>query len=428
LSVSAPAAPLGEEVEALARYDPAALAERWRIYARLREEAPVFPFRDTVFVSRYAEVNEILLDGERFHSGPLVADQGKRGLPATLTPSELAKVDEILDYQSRWMTAANGQRHAELRRLTTKVFSARAIGEMRGRIEELTEEMLAELAAHERVEFIHEFAYRLPLTIISEMLDIPVELREELHRVWLRMARFLTGLEWKARLPEHLDDVHAAYGEMGALLREIMRRNRERDTTDLLSGLLAAREDESALFSEADLVSIVTQMLTAGHQTTQDLLGNALYSFFTWREQWDVLRGQPELAADAVEEVLRFRSPAQLVARTTVEEVDVAGVVLPEGQSVTCLLGSANHDPAQFVQPDRFDIRRPDAKGHLAFGWGPHFCLGAALSRLEGTIVLGALVRRFPDADLATTEVEWMPHMQLLGLKALPIELGPYRD
>jgi cytochrome P450 len=426
MNAAAATAPLEDEVAALARYEPEALADRWRIYARLREEAPVFEFGGTVFVSRYADVNAVLLEHERFHSGPLAAEQGKRGLPPGLTEQELAKVDEILDYQSRWMTASNGRRHADLRRLTTRVFSARAIAEMRGRIEELTEEMLEELGAHARVDFIHDFAYRLPLTIISEMLDIPVELREELHRIWVRMSRFLTGLEWKSRLPQDLDDVHAAYVEMGQVLREIMKRNREKDTTDLLSGLLAAREGESALFSEADLVSIVTQLLTAGHQTTQDLLGNALYSLFTRRDQWDALCAQPELAPDAVEEVLRYRSPAQLVARTTVEEVEVTGVPLPVGQSVTCLLGSANHDPAVFRDPETFDLRRPDAKAHLAFARGAHFCIGAALSRLEGTIVLRALAQRFPDADLVATDVEWIPHLQLLGLKALPVELGAY--
>jgi cytochrome P450 len=418
------AAGMLDEVLALVAYEQAALDDRWPIYERLRSEAPVFFFRDTAFVSRYEDVSTVLMDDTHFHTGVWAEGPFARPVPGHLTESEQGKLRDILDYQSRWMTKSNGERHAQLRRIGTRVFSPRTIAAMDPRIEALALESLATLAERDSVEFISEFAYQLPLTIICEMLDIPEDEREPLHDLWVMMTRFLGG-EWRSRLPEHLDDVHESYRDMGRRLAEILDASRGRETTDLVSRLLAARDEEGSIVSDADLISIVTQILTAGHQTTQDLLGNALHSLLTHPAEWEALCANPATAADAVEEVLRYRSPAQVVERIVVEDVELAGVPLAAGQHLTCLLGSANHDPDQFEGPERFDIDRMDVKKHLAFARGPHFCLGAALSRLEGRIVLQVLAERYPGTSLVDDEARWIPSLQLLGLRALPLRLAP---
>ncbi len=414
--------PLTDDVARFAAHDPFVMADRFRVYERLRTEAPVYRFRDTVLVSRYATVSEILLDDERFASG---RGHSGRELPGGLTDAELSKVDEIVDFQSRWLTAANGQRHADLRRLSTRVFSARAIADMRSRIADLTEAMLTDLSSRSVVDFISQFAYKLPLTVVSDMLDIPVELREPLHKAWLGTSPFVGGIEWRRRLPERLDSVYESYAEMTRLLHGIIASREGRPTTDLLGKLLEAQSAESAFVTEDDVVAIVSQLLVAGHQTTQDLLGNGLHSLLTQRDQWRLLCEAPELIPNAVEEVLRFRSPTQTAERIAVGDVVLDGVEIAAGSHVTCLLGAANHDQEQFPDPQRFDVTRNNAKSQLSFGRGAHFCLGAALSRLEAAIVFGSLVRRFPDVDLVTNDVEWMPSVPLLGLTSLLVDLGP---
>jgi cytochrome P450 len=211
---------------------------------------------------------------------------------------------------------------------------------------------------------------------------------------------------------------------MECLLRDHLDGTRENPRTVLLQSLFQA-ESEGGV-SETDLIGIVAQIITAGHQTTQDLIGNSIFTLLTHPDQWELVCEDPARAGNAVEEVLRFRSPAQMMSRYAIDDTEIAGEPIAAGEFVIALLGSANHDETYFSDPQVFSVERENARHHLAFSRGVHFCLGAALSRLEAKTLIGTLARRFPDARLAVPESElaWEPNTFLLSLSSLPVALG----
>ncbi|HEY2569921.1 MAG TPA: cytochrome P450 [Solirubrobacteraceae bacterium] len=424
-AIEAASVPLEGEVAAYAGLERWALADRWRIYARLREEAPVYGFGNSALITRYDDVIAVLMDKERVHNGG-----PSHGVPADvlarLSAGERELLDEIIDWEERWLTSVNGARHTELRGLGQRIFSPRVIPDMRERAVELTALMLDEIAARATVELISEFAYKLPLTMISEILDIPEELREPLHRTAKGMMVARTGLAWRMQLPQGLEQAHRHFMEMKRLILEVLElRRRAPDTTPLMRNMLDALDDDGV--SDDDVIVLMQLLITAGHRTTTDLLGNAMHALLTHRDQWQLLCSEPARIADAVEEVLRYRSPGQDVERFANAPFSLRGVDIEQGRHLTIIVGAANFDQRHFVDPDRFDIARPDSRAHVSFGRGPHFCLGNALARLEGQIAIGAIAARFPDAELVDEEPDWAPNTHLLGLSTLELALGPDR-
>ncbi len=414
-------ASLGEDVENWLSLADGAGDDRFRVYRRLREEAPVYKVGENYFLSRHGDCAAVLRDNKRFASGfdpdapQIVAMREK--LPA----ERRKKYDEVLSHQLRWLTSSNAQKHVALRTLATRVFSLRAIEQMRERVEHEVDALLTDLAPRDEVEIISEFAYQLPLTIISEMLDIPVEVRESIHHSWQSMTKMI-GKPIEV-IPDVIDEVHAGMTELESRLKHTFDLRRGEQTTDLLKRLLDAQEEQGGDLSEQDVMGIVAQMVIAGHQTTQDTIGNSLLELFTHRDQLERLVAEPTLVPMAVEEVLRYRTPGQMVGRVVREDCEIGGVAIPAGSRITCLLGSANRDESVFADGDSFDIGREGAQQHLAFSSGVHFCLGASLSRLEITTFLNEFPRRFPDAGLATETPEWLPSTFLLGLKELRVRL-----
>jgi cytochrome P450 len=195
--------------------------------------------------------------------------------------------------------------------------------------------------------------------------------------------------------------------------------HRDHPREDLLGALVEA-EDESGRLSEEELLATVVLLFFAGHETTVNLIGNGALALLRQPDQWRLLRENPALSKRAVEEVLRFESPAQLVSRIALADVEVAGVSIQAGQAVNALIGSANRDPGHFPEPDRLDICRSETH-HLAFAIGPHYCLGAALARLEAEIAFASLARRFPDLRLTSEAVSWRPNNVLRGLRSLVV-------
>jgi cytochrome P450 len=420
-SVVTEAPPLADEITAYASLEPAALADRWRIYRRLREESPVHEVGGSVLITTHEDVCRVLGDHARVHNGAPSRGVSEAVL-GRLTRAERALLDDIVDWEERWLTAANGARHDELRALGTRVFAARAIAEMRDRVAEVVDELLTELAARSAVDFVTEFAYRLPLTVISEILDIPDELRGPLHEAWVGMMPARTGLAWRSNLPRDLEDAHRHFKAMERLVKELLDLRSSGPTTEIMRNIVEAR---SAGADEKDLLVLIQILVSAGHQTTQDLVAGGLHALLTERDQWRRLCEEPSRAADADEEILRYRSPSQDIERFAAAPFELRGVHVPRGRHITVLLGSANRDPAVFRDPDVFDIGRSDARSHVAFGRGPHYCLGAALSRMEGTLALEALARRFPDAELLDEEPQWIASTHLLGLSVLQVSLTP---
>jgi cytochrome P450 len=413
---------LTDEATALFDCRPDLIADRYSLYRRMRQEAPALRIGSQVLLSRYVDVQPAHLADEVLHSG------GKTNMESSelrqryeqLDPDRQAKMVAVTGFRGKWVNAANGQDHSRLRMLAHKSFTPRVLANMHERIKEITNELLDQaLATGEVVDLISQFAWQLPLMVISEMLDVPEYSREDIRRWSVDLATFSGGADYAAGLD-------AAYPSMFALkahLTKLFQSHRGGPTRDLMGALLAAQTEQGDRFTEDELIGMFAVLVFAGHETTTNLIGNGIYALLAHPEQWDLLRSDVSLVPNAVDEVLRYLSPVQLTKRLAAEDTEIAGVEIPKDQTVTFLLGSANRDPGQFADPDAFDIRRAGNK-HLAFGLGPHFCLGAALARMEGAAALHTFATRFPDLEVVTDQLSWQPNTTFCALSALPVRLG----
>ncbi|MEE8557330.1 MAG: cytochrome P450 [Myxococcota bacterium] len=306
--------------------------------------------------------------------------------------------------------------HTRLRTLVNKAFTPRRIEALRGRLQEIVDELLEAVRPRGRMDLISEIAAPLPLVAIAELLGLPPEDRQKL-KIW--SDRFVTFIDGTIR-ESGLDEAAAAVQELREYLRDFVDDRRARPREDLLSGLVTAHEGGDRL-SEDELYATITLLLAAGHETTTNLIGNGLLALLRHPDQLEKLRANPDLIRTAVEELLRFDSPVQVTSRVPTEELIIRGRTIPRGQEINAALGSANRDPAKFVDPDELDISRRENQ-HLSLGLGIHFCLGASLARLEAQLVIGTVVQRMPRLSLETDKLDWRPGIVLRGLRALPVE------
>ncbi|GAB3682720.1 cytochrome P450 family protein [Saccharopolyspora tripterygii] len=304
--------------------------------------------------------------------------------------------------------------HTRMRKLVVKAFTSRRIEALRPRVEEITAGLLDDMAGETEVDLLDAFAFPLPIQVISELLGVE-ENRHDDFRRW-------TNTMLDASDNETLAETNQAMTEY---LFQLIAAKREHPADDLLTALIEVSEDEDRL-SEIELVSMVFLLLVAGHETTVNLIGNGVLALLRDREQWDALVADPSLVTGAVEEALRFDGPViHGTFRHTREPVTFGGVEIPAGEIVWVGLASANHDPEKFPEPERFDLGR-DARGHVAFGHGIHFCLGAQLARMEAQIALRQLAERFPGLRGAgeLDDVEWRFSTLIHGLQRLPVRLA----
>jgi cytochrome P450 len=321
------------------------------------------------------------------------------------------------------MLAVDAPDHTRYRKLVTRAFSARAVAGLRGRIEQIAAELLAEMAAAaargEPVDLVERYASLLPATVIAEMLGAPLDMRRQFLRWGAGGAKLIdAGLG--------LREYAAAENDLAAMQRWMVGHleKLEREPGDnILSALVHARSEEGRLSAD-ELTSIALLLLAAGFETTVNLIGNGVELLTAHPEQLATLRADPSRWENAVEEVLRFDSPVQRTGRVANRDTVLAGVPVPAGRLVMVQLGGANRDPAVFAEPHRFDVTRANAGEHVAFSSGPHYCLGAGLARLEGEVGLRALFDHFPDLALAG-----VPHRRptrvLRGYDAMPVRLHP---
>jgi cytochrome P450 len=265
------------------------------------------------------------------------------------------------------------------------------------------------------MDVIHDVGAPLPVIVIAQLLGIPVADRERFKRWSDDLMLIADGSLALAGFPQ----AERSTGELREYLNQIFAQRRAAPRDDLISGLLAARERGDRL-SDDELFSTCVLLLIAGHETTTNLIGNGLLALLHHPDQLERLRAEPALIRSAIEELLRYDSPVQLTSRIAAVDLVIGGKSISRGQEVSLALGAANRDPAQFADPDRLDIARPD-NHHVAFGHGLHFCLGAPLARLEGEIAIHTMVRRFPAMHLATEALSWRPGVMLRGLDALPV-------
>jgi cytochrome P450 len=364
-------------------------------YALVRERSPLLHDARTGLrmVFDYDGVNRLLSDHAAFSS---------RGGPAD------------------WMIFSDPPRHAKLRGLIARAFTPRSVGDLEPRIRAISGELLDAVTGRGGMDLALDYAVPLPMRVIAEMLGIPAGDRGRFVR-WndaiLRVSYVFPG---GAAAKGVMDEFRATTREMGEYLAGLLAARRANPTDDLLTRLLHAEMGGERL-TAGDILGFFQLLLLAGSETTTNLINNAALCLIEHPEQLALLRDRPGLIPSAVEEVLRYRAPLQWMFRIPTRDVEMHGQVVPAGQVVLAMIGSANRDPKAFADPERFDIAR-DPNPHLAFGHGPHFCLGAPLARLEARIALGDLLgrmRSFRRAD----DGPWEPRqgLHVHGPNRLPI-------
>ena len=303
--------------------------------------------------------------------------------------------------------------HTRIRRLVSRAFTPRRIAQLREPIRKTADQLLDAIAPHGRADLIASYAAPLPITVICDLLGVAPEDRRD-FRAWTDAL--------VAPDPAQPSRAKEAVGGMLAFFTQLIARKRAEPADDLLSALIAVRDEEDRL-SEDELMSLAFLILFAGYENTVHLIGNATLALLSHPDQLAALRADPARLGGAVEELARYDGPAPLaIRRFPTEDITIGGVTIPAGETVLLSLAAAHRDPHRFTDPDRLDIGR-DATGHLALGHGIHYCLGAPLARMETEIALAALLERFPrlDLDVPYGELRWRPSMRARGLLSLPV-------
>ncbi len=371
-------------------------------YHRMRESNPVYYNEETKFweVFRYHDVLHVISDYATFSSEQVVS-------------SDQAAIERLRnegwreeDLPTKSMFTTDPPRHRQLRALVTQAFTPRAVALLTPRITEIVNDLLDKVATTGQMDVIQNLSYPLPVIVIAEMLGVPIEDRTQFKR-------------WSDSIFDPSEDVSMqAIKAMNSYFRQIIAQRRAHPREDLISGLVAAQIDGEKL-SERELLSFCVLLLIAGNVTTTNLIGNAILCFDEYPEVMDQLREDLSLLPGAIEEVLRYRSPAQRLVRVATIDTVLGGKEIKAGQLVVPCLGSANRDEAEFPDPDVFDIRRTPNR-HVAFGHSIHFCIGAPLARLETKIALTAMLECFTNIE-RIREIPLESVAGLYGVKSLPI-------
>ena len=378
-------------------------------YDKLRTHAPVLhlPALNGYLVSRNADAALVLRD-KRF--GKDYVTRITRRWPEALN-------EPVYRAMGRWMLTQDPPDHTRLRGLVVKAFTARRVEDMRPKIQAIVDDSIDRVIGQGRMDLISDFAFRLPVIVICDMLGIPETDREIFFKRERTGGRLLDPVPLSRA---EIDEANAAHANSEAYFQRLFDLRRREPGDDLTTQLVQAEEAGSKLSNE-ELTANIILLFGAGHETTVNLIGNALLALHRNPDQLELLKSNLSLMPNAIEEFLRYNSSVQLTYHVAMEDVEIGGVKIPQGDNVMCLLGSANHDPAVYPDhPDRLDITRPNVRP-LSFGGGIHFCLGAQLARLEAEVALTTLLRRIPNLRIDDVEnPKWRPTFVLRGLKELP--------
>ncbi|MFB7867950.1 cytochrome P450 [Streptomyces sp. NPDC056069] len=391
--------------------DPKMRSDPYPFYARLRETEPVHrtPFGFWV-VSGYEEAGQLLRDPRltsEFHRDKKWAEH--RG----------GWHSPVVDDTRMWMLMLDGGAHRRIRGLVNPVFNARSVQEMRPRISRILAKVLDDMGAGEGIDLIDELALPLPVTVICGLVGLPVEDRDQCRK-WTEAIGHVVDPALDETTMRAMND---SVVEFRAYIAEHLAKRRSEPQDDILTRLMLAEVDGERL-SDDEIIANVLLLFNAGHETTVNLIGNGMLALLRHPEQLRALREDPGLIEEGVDEFVRYDAPVQLVARITTADVEVGDRTIAAGSKLMILLGAANRDPRRYVNPDTLDMTRSDIKP-LAFGGGPHYCIGALLGKIEGRLVFTELLRRYRDISLTTEDVVWRPHVNFRGLSELRVDLVP---
>jgi cytochrome P450 len=406
--------PAREPTQHITYGDPLAPEHRanpYVLYHRVRENDPVHRALDGSWViSRWADGSAILRDARFSGSPKWLREDDKR-----------AESNPIRQAGTALLMFLDPPDHTRLRSLVSKAFTPRRVESMRPRVQQLVDARIDKVIETGEMDVIGDLGYPLPVSVICELLGVPGG-DHATFRAWSSDASRL--LDGETLDPEAQQRGMLAGMQLFQYFTDLVEERRPNPGDDLLSAMIAAEEAGDRL-THAELITTATLLFVAGHETTMNLIGNAVLALLRNRGELERLRRDPSLIRNGVEEFLRYDSPVQFTARIATTDVDVDGTLIEAGEQVAVVIGACNRDPEHFPDPDRLDLGREEAHRHLSFAAGPHYCLGAALARLEAQVAVGTLVRRLDNLELVTTEPRYRDHFVLRGVHELRVAFTP---
>lgn len=379
-------------------------------YSALRDRQPAYfeARSDAYILTRYDDVHRLARDRT------MLVELG-RAIPTPRIMAEMARNAAVNAGPDKWMVFRDGEDHARLRRLLSQVFTPTAVAAWRTRTEAIVEQLLASADEREVFDVVTEFARPLPAQIISEMLGVPDDDIPQLLDLSHALVRTIEAFN----TPEQEQTVLEATRAMVAYLEWLIAEKRAHSCDDILTALLAAGDSEGHL-TDDEIIAQVVMLYFAGHETTENLIGNGLTHLFAHPEQLRRLRADPTIDAPAIEELLRYDAPIQFTRRIALNSFELHGTQIPAGADILLGLGAANRDPRRWGDDvDVLDLGRPDAGEHMSFSSGAHHCLGASLGRLEAQTALPGLIRRFPRLAPAYDKPAWATRIVVRGVDHL---------
>jgi hypothetical protein len=409
-----PEALLSPELDDLLE-SPAIMENPYPIYARLRDEAPVCWSErwQSWIVSRYDDVDVSLREKE------VLSNENRQALLFNkMAEQEREALAQLRHYYAQKdVIGSDPPDHTRMRALVTKAFTPRTVATLEPRMRVLAADMMREAKAKGRFDFVHEIAHPMPVIVIAELLGAPPKDRHLFKRWSAEILAFQgTGTTNFATASKSQESLL----EMFRYMNDMIEARRVEPKDDLMT-TMALAEERGQRFTRDELLATCNTMLSGGHETTTNLMGNLLHLLLANPSQWEDLKAEPALLDSAIEEALRYDAPKQRNFRRVKKDHVFQGVPFRENQMVFQIIGAANHDPAKFPEPDKFDIHR-SPNDHLAFGAGIHFCLGAALARKEARLVMENLIDIMPDCRLANQTIKWQERVQFRGPGELWIE------
>ncbi|MDF3298630.1 cytochrome P450 family protein [Streptomyces tropicalis] len=385
----------------LQEYGPGFRADPYPVYAELRARGPVHRVR----LPRPAGYEAWLVVGYEEARAALSDPRLSKDIGAALEEAAEARLI------GRHLLNTDPPQHTRLRSLISRAFTARRVEALRPRVQEITDDLLDAMLPRGRADLVEAFAYPLPITVICELLGVP-----DVDRTAFR------EMSNEVVAPSSEEAMERAFGRLGDYLDGLIEDKRcAGPADDLLSVLIRTTAEDGDRLSSTELRGMAFLLLVAGHETTVNLIGNGVHDLLAHPDQLAAVRADAELIDDAVEEMLRYDGPVETATfRFAAEPMEIAGAFVDKGEAVVVALAAADRDPGRYPDPDRFDIGR-ESRGHLAFGHGIHFCLGAPLARLEARTAIRTLLRRAPDLALDGPPGEWLPGMLIRGRRTLPV-------
>src|SRR5579883_1449387 len=399
----------------------ATVQDPYPVYTYLRENEPVRwnEMFNCFMLSKYDDVNMAFSDHHRFSSDIWSNVPTMMGEVLGLAEEDesMGYLKQIVPFLAYHLQGMDPPGHTRQRTLMTKTFTPRMLESFRPTVRKLVNELIDQRLSEGRMDLVADLAYPLPSNVILDLLSIPRSGRPYIRASSEAINEFVSTLLFNG--PAVWPRLAGVFAEVKAYLKSLIAERRKQPGDDLLSKMVHAEENGDML-SEDEIVIATNFLLFAGHETTANLIGTGMYYLMSQPEQMEQLRADPSKIPTAVEELLRYVSPVHVLSRRTTQDVTIRGVEIPVGSSIYLLVGSANRDAEKFPDPERLDITRPPSRT-LGFGYGIHYCLGAALARMESQVAFETILQRLPDIHIAGEAPVFRPNYFLRGLLNLPV-------